>query len=256
MRTPSAVLVSTRGAIFLAPRRRRRRLSRRSASSSSITTSRPRPTGCLVERLVDLLVDQDPLGGEGRLHHQQRFARQLDAAQHMGDVLGGELADDAPAHHQPLPLLPIDPTQWWNDRGIESIRSPHQRPSVRPASQPSNQSAASAACSCTPRSSSRRRASRSSSSSAGSFVDAVRPSSRRTAARDQVARLGLGIDLEIDHRRPFEHLARLGIGLLQGGAQVAGRGRRWRGTRGGTTRRRTAIRPTTARSSSSPARAA
>ena len=45
MRTPSAVLVSTRGAIFLAPRLRRRRLRRRSASSSSITTSRPMPTG-------------------------------------------------------------------------------------------------------------------------------------------------------------------------------------------------------------------
>ena len=73
---------------------------------------------------------------------------------------------------------------------------------------------------------------------------------------DQVARLGLGIDVEVGDRGPLEHLAGVGVGGLDRRVEVAARRRPGRGTPGGWRRRRTAPRPATRRSSPSPGRAA
>ena len=181
--------------------------------------------------LVDGLVEGDAGVAEGVGDRVEHVAGQLDVAQDVGHLLGVDAALLAAAVDQRPPLGGVDAVH--HGRLDGAVRRTGRRPSplgdrhvpplarssIRRWSQPSNHSAASADAIELPSAS---RCNRASASSADQLritgpgpLGELPPHGRG----DQVAGLGLGIDVEVGDRRPLEHLACLGVGRLDGHGQ-------------------------------------
>ena len=224
-------------------RRRRRRLSRCSSASDLVDLvvedravalervassacrrrpRRPRRSSSTVSSMRDALVLADVADAV------EHLAGELDVAQHVGDLLGVELTLMTPVLEQLVPLGGVDRLEP-AERHVHSARvlracrqsPPPARSSIRDGANLATTLPPRRPCSACVSSSSCSRASRSSADLLG-VADAGPPGELAPHGRgDQVAGLGLGVDVEVGDRRPLEHLPGLGIGRRRARPRVA-----------------------------------
>ena len=253
---------------------RHRRASRAARRCAAVGVSSSSASSLAVDRLVE----RDAFLGQRVLHRVEDVAGQLDVTQDMGDLLGVDAAGLPPPLEQRLPLGGVDALQLgrldgvrmvlgvvldggrarliddWAHWVIVTVPGGRAAPSddvANLATTPQPRAAGIGSAS----SSSRTRASASSRTASGSPVRGDWRSSRRTAAAIRLRASTVGVDVEVGDRRPLEHLAGLGVGLLDRRHGRCRARRRGRGTPAGGRRRRTAPRPATRRSTPSPGRA-